>query len=81
MGEFAQLTKQAFENYHNAPNEPAVWGLTDAFQHIVEYLAHDHAIEEMPGLPEALQALTPNEWATLRERYPEHGELIDSLAP
>ncbi len=80
MSSFATLAKQAFEAYHNAPQEPAEWGLTDAFQQVVQFLEHHDSVAEMPGLPEALQAMTPNEWETLRERYPEHRrKVIDPL--
>ncbi len=79
MSDFAQLAKQAFENYHGMPIEPGVWGLTDAFQHIVEFLNRHESVSEMPGLTEALQAMSDNEWDSLRERYPEHRRMIDSL--
>ncbi len=80
MSTFAELAKKAFEAYHNAPQEPAEWGLTDAFQQVVQFLAHHESVAEMPGLPEALQAMTPSEWETLRQRYPEHRrKIIDPL--
>jgi hypothetical protein len=72
MNEFAQLTKKAFEDYHNTPYEPAEWGLTDALGHIMKFLARHNSINEMPGLREAMEAMTPKEWEIWRERYPEH---------
>jgi hypothetical protein len=71
MVEFAQLTKKAFENYHNMPNEPAEWGATDAFGHIIEFLQHHESIDEMPGLREALQKMSAKDWETWSERFPE----------
>jgi hypothetical protein len=80
MDKFATLTKKAFEGYHNIPYEPAEWGLTDALGHIMEFMARHDDIDEMPGLREALQAMTPKEWENWRMRYPEHAErLIDPL--
>lgn len=80
MNEFANLTKRAFENYHDMPLEPAEWGLTDALGHIMEFMAHHHSIDEMSGLRQAMQTMTPKEWENWRMRYPEHLEnLIDPL--
>jgi hypothetical protein len=80
MIEFAQLTKQAFENYHNTPYEPAEWGVTDAFGHIMEFLEHHDSIDEMPGLREALQTMTLKDWETWSERYPdERNNIIEPL--
>jgi hypothetical protein len=81
MSKFTQLTKKAFEDYHNTPYEPAEWGETDALGHIMEFMAHHDSINEMQGLREALQAMTPKEWETWRLRYPEHQKsLIEPIA-
>jgi hypothetical protein len=80
MTEFAQLTKETFEAYHNIPYEPAVWGFTDAVGHIMEFLAHHDSIDEMPGLREAMYTMTPGDWENWRKRYPEHRlGIIDPL--
>jgi hypothetical protein len=80
MNEFANLTKKAFEAYHDMPYESAEWGLTDALGHIMEFMAHHDHIDEMPGLREAMQAMSPKDWENWRMRYPEHQEsLIDPL--
>jgi hypothetical protein len=79
MSNFGQLTKKAFENYHNTPYEGAVWSLTDAIGHIMQFLEHHDSIDEMPGLREALRSLSTNEWEIWRERYPEDVERV--IAP
>ena len=80
MENFAQLTKQAFEAYHNMPYPPAKWSFTDAVGFIMEFLEHHDSIDEMPGLREAFQAMSPTEWESWRERYPEERtKLIDPL--
>jgi hypothetical protein len=79
MSEFASLAKRAFEEYHNAPLEPAEWSLTDAYGHVVVFLKRHDTIDEMPGLRAAFQAMTPSEWESLRERYPEDVRTI--IAP
>jgi hypothetical protein len=68
---FVQLTKAAFEAYHNMPYEPAVWTLPDALGHIMQFLEHHDSIDEMPGLREAFHAMTPTEWEAWAEHYPE----------
>lgn len=80
MGKFEHLTKQAFEAYHNMPYPPAQWSFTDAVGFIMQFLEHHDSVDEMPGLRAALQAMTPTDWATWRDRYPEaRAELIDPL--
>jgi hypothetical protein len=80
MNEFAQLTKKAFEAYHNIPYESAEWGLTEALGHIMEFLAHHDSIDEMPGLRAAMATMTASDWENWRTRYPEHlRSLIEPL--
>jgi hypothetical protein len=80
MSKFTQLAGKAFDDYHNTPHASEKWSLTDAYGHVVEFLCHDHTVEEMPGLKEAFAAMTPGEWDSLRQRYPEHVRtLIDPL--
>jgi hypothetical protein len=79
MSDFANLAKRAFEGYHDAPLEPATWALTDAYGHVVEFLKRHDSIDEMPGLREAFQAMTPAEWESLCTRYPEDVQTI--IAP
>jgi hypothetical protein len=76
MAEFAQLTKKAFESYHNIPYEPAEWGMTDALGHITEFLDHHESIDEMPGLREAMQKMSLKDWEIWNQRYPEHRQSI-----
>ncbi len=76
MKDFAQLTKEAFEAYHNMPYEPAQWTLTDALGHIMQFLEHHDSIDEMSGLRNALKAMTPAEWDAWAERYPEAREAV-----
>ncbi len=76
MQDFAQLTKQAFEEYHNMPYEPANWTLTDALGHIMQFLEHHDNIDEMSGLRAALHTMTPTEWEAWRERYPAASDSI-----
>jgi hypothetical protein len=76
MNEFAQRAKQAFEAYHNTPYEPEEWTLTAALGHVMEFMARHDSIHEMPGLPEAIRAMTPNDWEKWRTRYPEHRESL-----
>lgn len=76
MNKFTQLTKKAFEAYHNAPLEPAQWSLTDALGHVMNFVARHDSIHEMPGLAEAIQAITPRDWENWRTRYPEYQESI-----
>lgn len=75
MNEFGQLTKKAFENYHNTPYE-SEWGFTEAIGHIMEFLDHHDSINEMPGLREALQSLSLKDWENWYTRYPEHRDTI-----
>ena len=80
MIEFAVQTKKAFENYHNTPYESTEWGPTEAWGHVVEFLQHHDSIDEMPGLREALQKMSPKEWETWRTTYPDLREgVIDPL--
>ena len=79
MQDFAQLTKTAFENYHNTPYEPAEWTLTDALGHIMQFLEHHDNIDEMSGLRQAIAAMTPTEWDEWAERYPQ--ARTDLIAP
>jgi len=80
MSKFTQMTKAAFENYHNTPYESAEWTLTTALGHIMEFLQRHDNIDEMPGLREAMQAMTPTEWESWHERYPEErNALIEPL--
>jgi hypothetical protein len=79
MSEFTKLTKQAFDGYHDAPHEPAEWSLTDALGHIMIFLERHDSVDEMPGLRQAIEAMTSNEWENWRTRYPEH--LADIIEP
>jgi hypothetical protein len=80
MVKFADLTKKAFENYHNTPYEASKWGPTEAWGHIVEFLEHHDSIDDMSGLREALQNMSPKDWETWRTKYPDLRErIIDPL--
>jgi hypothetical protein len=80
MQDFPQLTKTAFENYHNMPYEPAKWTLTDALGHIMQFLEHHDSIDEMSGLRQAIAAMTPTEWEEWARRYPHaRANLIEPL--
>ena len=72
MNEFCRLAKVAFESYHNAPYPPAEWGLTDALGYVMEFLSHHDSVDEMPGLRQAMQKMSPQDWENWRTRYPEH---------
>ena len=76
MNEFAKLTKQAFENYYNAPFEPAEWGLTDTVGHIMKFLENHDSVDDMTGLREALYTMSLKDWESWYDRYPEHRESI-----
>jgi hypothetical protein len=46
----------------------------------MEFLAHHDNIDEMPGLRDALHAMTDSEWENWYERYPEErAALIEPL--
>jgi hypothetical protein len=46
----------------------------------MEFMAHHDDIDDMPGLREAMQTMSPRDWENWHMRYPEHWEsLIEPL--
>jgi hypothetical protein len=76
MSEFNRLAKEAFESYQSVPYETQEWLLEDTFGHLMEFLARHDSIHEMPGLRQALQAMSPEEWDLWRMHYPEYVKSI-----